>query len=152
MCAGIDLTKENGLWIRIAFDRGVTLPDGREVSIRIDSITMSGATDNYGKTYDVGSDTDKIEFVDGAYEPERSGGRTYRWFEPTFTLQFPTHTYWDFHSGITAEADTSAYDDDVVLTRCSDDFDRQRVSPKSWHEVYFGFIRFGPAKPRTPNN
>jgi hypothetical protein len=128
----------------------VTLPDGREVSIRIDSITMRGGTGHRGQTYDIGTDMDEVEFVDGAYEPEKSGGRTYRWLEPTFTLQFPDHQYWTHNTGIIAVVDSSAYNDDVLLTRCSRDFDRQRLPPASWREVDFSFYRFGPPVPETP--
>lgn len=105
----------------------------------MDEITMRGGTGHEVETHDVGSRTDEIRFVEGAYDVERENGRTFRWFEPTFTLQFPGWTDFSFTSGMLTVSDTSQYDSAVGTTTCARTNGSKMVEPNGWHELNFSF-------------
>lgn len=105
----------------------------------MDEITIRGGTGHEVETFDVGSQPDEVRFVEGAYRIERENGRTFRWFAPTFTLQFPEVTDFSATTGILTVADTSQYDSTVGTTICSEDDGRGSVEPRGWHELDFTF-------------
>lgn len=144
ICSSVDLSVENGVWILFDFAESHTLPDGRAVSLRIDEITMRGGTGHEKHTYDIGTPDAEPKLVEGAYEPESDGDRTYRWFEPTFALQFPAPTSWSASIGIDLYPDTSHFESSTETQVCSLSAYVETVPQLSWEEFYVPF--------RTPSD
>jgi len=140
LCSGTEQRSgEDGVWFTLLFDQAVTDSDGRPVAVRCDSMTMHGGTGHELETYDIGVPDNEPTFIEGAYEPETNGDRTYRPFGKRVTVKFTEYPRFLLHSGVSLTIDAVTEEIPLPMTVCTDEPYETAVEKSGWHQKYVGF-------------
>lgn len=108
--------------------------------LKLSKLTLRGGTGHKVETYDIGTNESGISFVQGASEPRRSNGRTWRSLDSPTTIELTDANRLDTFSAFDMECRPRAADTPLHVTAHGLHQNSETVTSDEWQTLHFSLL------------